>query len=72
MTVLLVLGFILLFLALSAASALFYGWVLMLIIGGLHSFIPEVPALGYWPCVLIGLLLGLIFNPKPRVTYSRS
>lgn len=37
-------------------------WVLMLLVGGLHSFVPEVPALGFWPCLIISVICSILFG----------
>jgi len=45
----------------------FTGWMLMLLLGILHiDFIHSVPAVGYWPCVALCLVVQLL------VAWSRS
>lgn len=52
---------VVLFTALVYFSALFFSsWLLMLVIGALHSYFPKVPALGYWPVFFITWFLFLI------------
>jgi hypothetical protein len=41
-------------------SLFFVPWLLMLALGALHSYFPEVPALGFWPCFFITFILGVI------------
>lgn len=41
-------------------------WLLMLAIGGVHSSLPSVPALGFWPCLLIMLICSLLFGGVSR------
>lgn len=42
-------------------SALFLSaWLLMLIIGALHSYFPSIPAVGFWPMFFITWLLFLV------------
>jgi flagellar biosynthesis protein FliQ len=44
-----------------AAMTLLDGWVIMLLLGALHhSVSANVPALGFWPSVLIALVIGFI------------
>jgi hypothetical protein len=42
------------------------GWGLMLLMGALHSFIPAIPAIGYWASVgiifILNILLGLVLR----------
>jgi hypothetical protein len=54
------LGLTLAFLVIAAGSAFTYGFVIMLVLGILHGVWRSVPALGFWPCVAIGLLFGLL------------
>lgn len=36
-------------LVLALAYGLIEAWLLMLALGALHSYFPDVPALGFWP-----------------------
>jgi len=54
----LALPFALLFLTALRAAILF--WPVMLLLGAVHSYLPWVPALGWWPTVLVVALLGLL------------
>jgi hypothetical protein len=42
------------------------GWGLMLLMGALHSWIPAVPAIGYWVSVgiifVLNIVLGLVLR----------
>lgn len=42
-------------------------WVLMLVLGGVHSFIPVIPALGFWQTFLVSVLFNIIANKFKRV-----
>jgi hypothetical protein len=59
-----VFGIVLLSWALWFAGVALTGWVVMLLLGVVHSALPAVPALGYWVTVaivgVISLVLGLI------------
>lgn len=35
-------------------------WPVMILMGALHSYVPAVPALGWFPCLLLVALLGLL------------
>jgi hypothetical protein len=55
------LGLVLAVVGLLVAGPLFFGWILMLVLGGLHhSASASVPALGYWLCVGLVFVVGLI------------
>lgn len=41
-------------------ATLFLFWVFMIVAGMVHSFIPQVPALGYLQVVVLNLFIGLI------------
>lgn len=45
-----------------AFSAFFWGWIVMLGCGIVHSYSHGFPALTFWPCVGIGVLLSLILG----------
>lgn len=34
-------------------------WVVMLLVGVLHSMHPQVPALGYWTCFIATLIISI-------------
>lgn len=55
-----VLGVIAAALALAFLFALAEAWILMLILGALHTSFPGVPALGFWPTFPVLLLLNII------------
>ena len=55
-------GVVLLVLALAFASAALTGWLVMLLLGALHSVWHQVPALGFWISLLIGIVLSAIFG----------
>lgn len=39
----------------------FSAWIVMLVMGGLHAAVAsQIPALGFWPCVLVVLALGIL------------
>lgn len=40
----------------------FNAWLLMLAIGVLHSYVPEVPAIGFLPAWLVLVVLGILFG----------
>lgn len=42
-------------------------WILMLVLGGVHSFIPAIPALGFWQTFLVSVLINIIANKFKRV-----
>lgn len=37
-------------------------WVLMLLFGAVHSFVPAVPAFGFWQVFLVTTLIGMIMQ----------
>jgi hypothetical protein len=45
---------------LSIVSLAFTSWILMLLLGAVHSFVEWVPALGYGQTVLVVLLIQII------------
>ena len=45
------------------AIILFQPWIVMILLGSVHSFLPWVPALGFWQVVLVELLIYFIFSP---------
>lgn len=47
-------------LAFGTAFALFEGWVLMLLIGALHSHVPAIPAIGFSASMLLVFLLSVV------------
>lgn len=47
-------------LLLGAAVTLFEAWPFMLLVGALHSFVPQVPALGFSASVVAVALLSLV------------
>lgn len=59
---------------LSLSVTLFFLWVLMVSLGAVHSFMPVVPALGYWQVVLLNFLVGLVkvlvFGQKKGFNYA--
>lgn len=40
-------------------SVFLNGWLVMLALGILHDASPTIPALGYWPCVAMTVLIGM-------------
>ena len=61
---------ILLFLVLVAAGSFFYGWILMLLLGVIHSYAHSWPHPGFWISVGIGLLLSFATNILRSVVHS--
>lgn len=51
---------VLLLIAVFVGSFLFGTWILMLLLGAVHSFIPVVPALGFLQTALVSLLLSIV------------
>lgn len=47
-------------LTLAAVSLFLTSWILMLLLGAVHSFAEWVPALGYWQTVLVVLLVQIV------------
>jgi len=45
-------------------------WVLMLLLGALHSLTDWPTAIGFWACVVISVLLGFITGDKATVERS--
>lgn len=37
----------------------FWSWLYMLLLGAVHSFIPIIPALGFWQTVIFGIFLTM-------------
>lgn len=58
-------------LALALVFSLPVAFVAMLLLGALHSYVPQVPALGFIPVWIALFLLGLIFN-RGRVQTTKS
>lgn len=56
---------------LSLVLSLPAAFIAMLLVGVLHSYIPQVPALGFVPVWAALFLLGLIFN-RNRVQATKS
>lgn len=46
-------------------------WLLMLAIGALHSYIPEVPPIGFFPAWLVMFVLSILFGRSGVTTASR-
>lgn len=46
-------------------------WPVMLLFGAVHSFLPVIPAFGFWQTLAIVLLIRLIL-PSPSSTPSSS
>lgn len=44
----------------SALSALIDGWLMLLLLGYLHTLRPGIPAWGLWPCILISWVVANI------------
>lgn len=44
------------------------GWLLMVLLGMVHSYAPSVPALGYYPAVGGGILLSMVLGVIRRST----
>lgn len=62
------------FLAVIVLSLLFSApaaFVAMLLVGVLHSYVPQVPALGFIPVWIVLFLLGLVFNRNRVQTTSK-
>jgi heme/copper-type cytochrome/quinol oxidase subunit 1 len=53
-------GIILLILGLWFAFAALQAWIVMLILGALHTYFDSIPALGFWPVFFIMWLLNII------------
>jgi hypothetical protein len=52
----------------TAVTSMLYGWVLMLLVGIVHSlWLPALPTLGFWSATLIALLVRAFIAP---VDYS--
>lgn len=50
---------------LYAGAVFLRGAMLMLLFLALNSWVSAaVPLVGYWHCVVIGMLLGTLFNPR--------
>ena len=65
-----VLGAILIFIAIVAGFAFFYGWALMLLLGVIHASAHSWPHPGFWPSVGIGLLLSIVTGIFRQVTQT--
>lgn len=53
----------------------FWSWLYMLLLGAVHSFIPIIPALGFWQTVIFGIFLtmtGGALKSTPINTVSKS
>jgi hypothetical protein len=49
--------------ALAALLSLFYGWILMLLMGVLyHNFSDSVPLVGYWACCVPAFLIRILVS----------
>lgn len=49
------------FLLVAALGVLLTAWILMLLLGAVHhSLWAAVPALGFWQCVLVAMVLNFI------------
>ena len=46
--------------ALFVISIFWFGWLVMLLFGLLHSIWPAVPAIGYWTSVFLGFLVSAV------------
>lgn len=50
-------------------------WLYMLLLGAVHTFIPIIPALGFWQTVIFGLFLAMTggaLKNSPVITVSKS
>ncbi|MEU7243402.1 hypothetical protein [Streptomyces sparsogenes] len=48
----------------AVVDLLIRSWLVMLLIGGLHSSVDEVPAIGYGSTVFLVALAGLCTSPR--------
>jgi ABC-type uncharacterized transport system permease subunit len=46
----------------AALNFLWIGWLVMLLVGAIHSFVPGVQTISYWTSVLIAIPLSLLFG----------
>lgn len=53
--------------ALSVLLRLLFTWPAMLLFGAVHSFLPIVPAFGFWQTLAITLLLSFIIPTSTSV-----
>jgi hypothetical protein len=49
-------------LVVAALNFLWIGWLVMLLVGAIHSFVPGVQTISYWTSVLIAIPLSLLFG----------
>lgn len=47
------------FLVVYPVVIFFWSWLYMLLLGAVHSFIPIIPALGFWQTVIFGIFLTM-------------
>lgn len=47
-------------LAIALLISVVLAWLLMLLVGAVHSQVPEVPAFGFWPCFLVIFIINLL------------
>lgn len=45
--------------ALIAARLFLSPWIIMLLVGVLHSMHPQVPALGFWTCFISTMIISI-------------
>ena len=55
---------------LAVTATAFYGWLIMLAFGIVHSFAPSVPAVGFWPCAALGLIFGALTGGRVHSSNS--
>lgn len=65
-----ILGLMTLALILSLLWGLVIAYPAMLLFGAVHSFLPVVPAFGFWQTVAIVLLLRLLFGQSSSSTVN--
>lgn len=63
-----VLGLMVVAVVLALVFAVPGAWILMLLVGALHSLVPSVPALGFWVCYLIFFIVRLLFGNNHTTT----
>ena len=61
--------FIVTFFVASTALIFMNSFVVMILVGMLHSVVPAVPAVSYWASLLITMIFGL-FNINANMKFS--
>lgn len=55
-------GLLTLGLLVSVAWSLLLTWPIMLLFGAVHSFLPAIPAFGFWQTLAVVLLIKFLFG----------